>query len=305
MPPFDFRLDAALVTLAFASVVFSFLCPRSSRPTFPNGPRLVQPQQPFLRGPLSNLWPNFRFPSYLALLLAFLIPPIHQTLPQQNHNRQEKSDAMPCPFSTAPPWYPNHSSAFCSGSCISQPAAFIIHNQCMCLSAPHTYLTSLTTYPPLPVPAFPPSLSAPSLRDPTQATFVCSCSASSPHSCSRTSIYAHRARLALLPHPEASKHPLRFVAAVFCPCVGPACAERERRHACNMHRRHLDLFTPLTQPTPNIYTTWASTPIHAQSLTSVPHSSPNNHRQKRAGTPSPAPFSPPQSQSKPSVNIAR
>ena len=219
--------------------------------------------------------------------------------PTTNHNRQEKSDA--CPFSTAPPWYPNHSSAFCSGSCISQPAAFIIHNQCTCLSALHTYLTSLTTYPPLPVPAFPPFTGA--RRHPAFA--IPPKQRSSPHSCSRTSIYTHRARLALLPHPEAGKRPLRFVTAVFCPCLGPACAERETKHACNMHRRHLDLFTPLTQPTPYIYTTWASTPIHAQSLTSIPHSSPNTHRQKWTGTPSPAPFPPPQSQSKPSVNIAR
>ena len=85
-----------------------------------------------------------------------------------------------------------------------------------------------------------------------------------------------------------------------------ACVRGERDEACMKYASPASrsVYPPYSAH-PYIHTTRASTPIHAQSLTSVPHSSPNNHRQLLAGTSSPALFPPPQSQSKPSVNIAR
>ena len=144
----------------------------------------------------------------------------------------------------------------------------------------------------------------PCLRNPTQATFVCFAQPPPPIPVP-AHLSTHTAPALLCCH---TPRQASILCVLLPPSLAPALglrARRETRHACNMHRRHLDLFTPLTQPTPTSTSTWAPTPIHAQSLTSVPHSSPNNHRQLLAGTPSPAPDPPPQSQSKPSVNIAR
>ena len=145
-PLLIFRLNAALVTLAFASVVTSLLCPRSSRPTSPNGPRLVQPQQPFTWSS-SYLWPNFHF---LLVSMLFSTSLSLQSHTKHSHDKiatgKRKAMPGPCPFQQ--PRHrikskiiilPHH--AFCSGLCIRHSApllAFILHP----MHALYTYLTS-------------------------------------------------------------------------------------------------------------------------------------------------------------------